>query len=275
MFGARLGEIDSFVPLAAESPATTGETGSGLSWLKNDFASAAAKARAEGKLVFVSFTGYACTNCHWMKANMFTRPEIAAALKEYVLVELYTDGTDAVSEQNQQLQERKFGTVAIPLYALDHDQKMLQSRLDWALLNTWLFCVRADETILGRSVSRGLRLRADNPRLSRQGCGRRAGFGGEGESHSKFGSHWGLHPADVSRAPYCRFCRIEAGSGLCGRLAALLGIGNPHRGVRGITSVSDQARSGDDCPLPLRGKVGGARNGRGWGFRRSESSSDV
>ncbi|MGC4072577.1 MAG: DUF255 domain-containing protein [Nibricoccus sp.] len=38
----------------------------------------AAKAKAENKLVFVSFTGYACTNCHWMKANMFPRPEIQA-----------------------------------------------------------------------------------------------------------------------------------------------------------------------------------------------------
>jgi len=97
-----------------------------LVWMKNDFAAAAAKARAENKLIFVSFTGYACTNCHWMKANMFTRPEIAGALNDYVLVELYTDGTDAISEQNQQLQEQKFGTVAIPFYAImDPDQKVI------------------------------------------------------------------------------------------------------------------------------------------------------
>jgi thiol:disulfide interchange protein DsbD len=121
MFGAPLGELDSWVPLASESPAAIARSGggeSGPAWLKNDFEAAMAKAKQEDKLVFVSFTGYACTNCHWMKANMFPRPEIAGALKNFVLVELYTDGTDAVSEANQQLQESKFGTVAIPFYAI-------------------------------------------------------------------------------------------------------------------------------------------------------------
>ena len=56
-------------------------------------------------MVFVNFTGYACTNCHWMKANMFTRPEIADAMNNFVLVELYTDGTDAASEANQKLKK--------------------------------------------------------------------------------------------------------------------------------------------------------------------------
>jgi thiol:disulfide interchange protein DsbD len=53
-----------------------------------------------------------------MKANMFTRPEIAAALEGFVLLELYTDGTDAASGQNQRLQQSRFGTVAIPFYAV-------------------------------------------------------------------------------------------------------------------------------------------------------------
>ena len=39
-------------------------------------------------------------------------------LKNFILVELYTDGTDAASVENQQLQEKKFGTVAIPFYAV-------------------------------------------------------------------------------------------------------------------------------------------------------------
>ena len=75
------------------------------------------KARAENKLVLVNFTGYACTNCHWMKANMFPRPEIASALGEFVLVELYTDGLDAVAETNQKLQER-YNTISQPFYVV-------------------------------------------------------------------------------------------------------------------------------------------------------------
>ncbi len=110
MFGGRLGEIDAYVP----SP--TG--GSDLKFLKDDFQGALAQARQSGKPVFVSFTGYACTNCHWMKANMFTRPEIAAQLQNFVLVELYTDGTDPASEANQRLLETRFNIIAIPYYAL-------------------------------------------------------------------------------------------------------------------------------------------------------------
>jgi len=41
-------------------------------------------------------------------------------------VDLYTDGTDQVSEDNQQLEEKKFGTVAIPYYAiLDPDEHVI------------------------------------------------------------------------------------------------------------------------------------------------------
>jgi thiol:disulfide interchange protein DsbD len=110
MFGARLGELDAYVPASANQ--------GGPQWMKNQYREALEAARRTNKQVFVSFTGYACTNCHWMKANLFTRPEIAAAMKEYVLVELYTDGTDEASAANQKLEETKFSTVAIPYYAI-------------------------------------------------------------------------------------------------------------------------------------------------------------
>ncbi len=130
LFGASLGNIEAFIPVQAKSaalaPGGGGEGGSGPVWMKNQYKEALAKARAENKLVFINFTGYACTNCHWMKANMFTRPEIAALLKDFVLVDLYTDGTDAVSEENQQLEEKRFGTVSIPYYAIvDPDEKTI------------------------------------------------------------------------------------------------------------------------------------------------------
>jgi thiol:disulfide interchange protein DsbD len=128
MFGARLGELDAYVPPPSSSGGIAGSSArpEGLEWMKNDYRGALARARAENKLVFVSFTGYACTNCHWMKANMFTRPEIAGAMKDFVLLELYTDGTDAASVENQKLQETRFRTVAIPYYAiLDADEKVI------------------------------------------------------------------------------------------------------------------------------------------------------
>jgi thiol:disulfide interchange protein len=129
MFGGKLGDLDAYVPLGSAQSAGIGGGGgaeASLVWMKNQYRQALDRARKEGKLVLVNFTGYACTNCHWMKANMFTRPEIAAAMKNFILVELYTDGTDAESEANQKLQLSKFNTVAIPYYAIvDPDDKVV------------------------------------------------------------------------------------------------------------------------------------------------------
>jgi len=123
MFGAPLGELEAYVPA---SPIAGTESPSGLAFLKNQYREALTKAHLENKLVLVTFTGYACTNCHWMKANLFPKPEIAAELKNFVLVDLYTDGTDAASEENQKLEDTKFQTVAIPYYALmDGDEKVV------------------------------------------------------------------------------------------------------------------------------------------------------
>jgi thiol:disulfide interchange protein len=127
LFGARLGDLDAFVPEPAESfSASPSGSSPQPAVFKNNLAAALAAAREQKKLVLVDFTGYACTNCHWMKANMFTRPEIQAALTNLIVVDLYTDGTDAASEQNQKLEDEKFGTASIPFYALmDADQKVI------------------------------------------------------------------------------------------------------------------------------------------------------
>jgi thiol:disulfide interchange protein len=127
MFGAPLGELDAYVP-AATGGILNNRASTQQVWMKNQYKQALDQARAENKLVLVTFTGYACTNCHWMKANMFPRPEIAEAASKLVLVELYTDGTDKESEENQKLQDEKFSTVAIPYYAiLDPDGKVVAS----------------------------------------------------------------------------------------------------------------------------------------------------
>jgi len=127
LFGSPLGNIEAFIPVQGKAVALGGAAESaGPVWLKNQYREALVKAKAENKMVFINFTGYACTNCHWMKANMFPRPEIASLLKDFVLVDLYTDGTDSASEENQQLEEKRFGTVTIPFYAiLDPDEKVI------------------------------------------------------------------------------------------------------------------------------------------------------
>src|SRR5579883_751061 len=124
MFGAPLGDLDAFIPPEANGAGAQAE--GGLKWMKNQYKEALAQAKQENKRVLVAFTGYACTNCHWMKANMWPRPEIAEAMKDLILVELYTDGTDKASEEFQKLEDEKFQTVAIPYYAiLDGDGNVI------------------------------------------------------------------------------------------------------------------------------------------------------
>jgi thiol:disulfide interchange protein len=118
MFGAPLGELDAYVPAATGGLSGNSTAAGGLQWMKNDYRAAIERGRQENKLVLVTFTGYACTNCHWMKANMFPRPEIADIAKDLVLVELYTDGSDAASEENARLEDTKFASVSTPLFVL-------------------------------------------------------------------------------------------------------------------------------------------------------------
>ncbi len=120
MLGGRLGELDAYVPEAgATSFAGGGGSAAKKAWLKDDYEGALAKARATGKPALLSFTGYYCTNCKWMKTNMFTRPEIAAEIERLIPVELYTDDADeAISDKHQALLAEKFNTAAIPFYAI-------------------------------------------------------------------------------------------------------------------------------------------------------------
>ena len=121
MFGARLGELDAYVPSPEYSGLTNagfGGAGEANKWIKDDYAKALELSRQTGKPLLISFTGYTCTNCHWMKANMFTRPPIAESLKGLVLLELYTDGANDLSQASQEMQLDRFGTVAIPYYAI-------------------------------------------------------------------------------------------------------------------------------------------------------------
>lgn len=124
LFGAKLGELESFLPYPTEQTvsATSSKSGNAnhpeADWIKNDYESALAKAKAENKSVFIDFTGYTCTNCRWMEANMFPKPEVDAELRKFIKVQLFTDGDGEVYEKQQKFQEEKFSTVALPLYAI-------------------------------------------------------------------------------------------------------------------------------------------------------------
>jgi thiol:disulfide interchange protein DsbD len=124
LFGAKLGELESFLPMAVNENSIAALNISGGTksvepeWMKNDYEAALAKAKAENKPIFIDFTGYTCTNCRWMEANMFPKPEVKAEMNKFVKVQLFTDGEGEIYEKQQKFQEDKFNTVALPLYAV-------------------------------------------------------------------------------------------------------------------------------------------------------------
>jgi thiol:disulfide interchange protein len=116
--GRPLRQIEAFLPPTAPVAAFASGGGTVPTWHLNDYDGALKTARTSGKLVFVDFTGYTCTNCRWMEANIFNRPDVGSELGQFVLARLYTDGEGEMYERQQAFQERTFGTVALPLYAV-------------------------------------------------------------------------------------------------------------------------------------------------------------
>ncbi len=126
LFGAKLGELESFLPPETETSHFNKSNEEKLNWreFENNYEGALAKAKAENKKVFVDFTGYTCTNCRWMEANVFPKKEVEAELNKFVLARLYTDDGSENNTKQQAFEQNTFGTVALPFYAImDGDGK--------------------------------------------------------------------------------------------------------------------------------------------------------
>ncbi len=114
--GKRMGELESFLPPAGA--AQGGYSTNELEWMTDDFDAAVARARSESKLVLIDFTGFTCTNCRWMEANMFPRQAVQDELEKFVRVRLFTDGSSDKHRLQQRFEQDRFNTVALPLYAV-------------------------------------------------------------------------------------------------------------------------------------------------------------
>jgi thiol:disulfide interchange protein DsbD len=111
--------IASFLPDEAYGvKASSGQASmsDGLDWL-SAMPDARRQAMATARPIFVDFTGYTCTNCRWMELHVFRDSRVRSLLSQFTRVRLYTDGgKDAAL--NEEFQQRAFGSVALPLYAV-------------------------------------------------------------------------------------------------------------------------------------------------------------
>ena len=126
LFGAPLNALDAYLPprqgndvslLTAAGMPGRGATTAEFDW-HEDVDEAFSAGRAAGMPVFIDFTGYTCTNCRDMEANVFPRAEVSTRLRNnFVLLRLYTDDLE-VGPEYQRYQLRTTGTVALPTYAV-------------------------------------------------------------------------------------------------------------------------------------------------------------
>lgn len=106
-----------------------------------DYEEGMAAAKAQGKPVFIDFTGFGCVNCRKMEAAVWTDPTVAEVLtKDYVLISLFVDDKTPLKEQVEvmengrkrtlrtigdkwsYLQSSKFGANTQPFYVpLDNE----------------------------------------------------------------------------------------------------------------------------------------------------------
>jgi thiol:disulfide interchange protein DsbD len=116
-FGGSLGFLEGMLPARTITETTT-TGGQNAEWLHN-YDEAIAKAKEEGKNVFLDFTGMNCTNCKKMDGDMFPRPAVQEGLSKMVAVKLYTDKrNDPESERYKKMQIDVYGTVALPTYII-------------------------------------------------------------------------------------------------------------------------------------------------------------
>jgi len=102
-----------------------------------DYEQALAEAKAQGKPVFIDFTGFNCANCRKMEANVWPQPEVLSRLKkDFVIASLYVDDKTelpkeeqfvstydqrektTIGDKNADLQITKFNNNAQPFYCL-------------------------------------------------------------------------------------------------------------------------------------------------------------
>ena len=112
------GWLDGWLPPVQAEVARDGTHAPSLAWT-HSLAEGRARAQRDGKLVFVNYTGYTCTNCRYMEGGVFPDPRVRPLLEQMVLVELYTDGGKPEHDQNRDDQVARFGTAALPLYSVE------------------------------------------------------------------------------------------------------------------------------------------------------------
>lgn len=121
--GGTLGQLEGFLP---PSPYPGKESATASGWERDflpDYQAALAKAKENGKPIFIDFTGLYCTNCRVMERNVFPTKQVQAEFEKFNKVSLYTDRKSNpkyrdADAKNSELQQKLVQTITLPTYVV-------------------------------------------------------------------------------------------------------------------------------------------------------------
>lgn len=106
--------IEAMVP----PPPTEDEVAIQEGWFVDKYDEALEKAKAEGKPLFIDFTGVYCANCRVMERRIFPTEKVKEQFDKMILARLYVDKKDSLSQVYAQLQFERYAQATQPYYVV-------------------------------------------------------------------------------------------------------------------------------------------------------------
>ncbi len=110
--------MDEFIEALVPPPPTEDEIAIKEGWFVDNYDEALAKAKAEGKPLFIDFTGVYCANCRVMERRIFPKKEVKEQLDKMILTRLYVDKKDSLSQVFAQMQFERYKQATQPYYVI-------------------------------------------------------------------------------------------------------------------------------------------------------------
>ena len=110
--------MEEFIEAMVPPPPTEDAIAIREGWFVNQYDEALAKAKLEGKPLFIDFTGVYCANCRVMERRIFPMASVKEEFDKMILVRLYVDKKDSLSEAYARLQFERYQQATQPYYVV-------------------------------------------------------------------------------------------------------------------------------------------------------------
>ena len=110
--------MEEFIEAMVPPPPTEDEVAIQEGWFVDEYDEALEKAKAEGKPLFIDFTGVYCANCRVMERRIFPTEKVKEQFDKMILTRLYVDKKDSLSQVYAQLQFERYAQATQPYYVV-------------------------------------------------------------------------------------------------------------------------------------------------------------